>query len=165
MAGIEVPGGASERGTRIWCPWGEFSHPDGGAEAAFRVYYDHGFCFAEGAYFSPAGICAAVWDCTITEAARQMLELAGISSPDYREHWRSVVDWSQPPDLDALAATLRLWCAERYPQWRARQYDKPVAGKLAACLGLLGKVRTEADCRMWLSGCKRVMKSVLDEGE
>ena len=87
-------------------------------------------------------LCAAVWDCMPEEAARQMLELAGIADPDYREQWQRLTDWSQPPDVDALASALRAWCARTDPQWRVRQYDSGVAGKLAACLGLLSRVRT-----------------------
>ena len=86
------------------------------------------------------------------EAARQMLELAGIADPDYREQWQRLTDWSQPPDADALASALRAWCRRTVPQWRVRQYDSAVAAKLAACLGLLSRVRTEEDCRAWLAG-------------
>lgn len=164
-AGIEIPGDVTEHGLKIYCPFGEFSHEDGGAQPAFRVYPDHGWCFAEQMYFSPAGICAAVWDCTVEEAAREMLERAGIADPDYREQWQRLVDWSQPVDLDGLAAALQVWCARTDPDWQVRQYDSAVAAKRAACLGLLAKVRTEADCRLWLAGCKRAMASVLNEGE
>ena len=164
-AGIDVPGGVPEHGIKVYCPFGEYSHSDGGAEMAFRVFPDHGWCYAEAMYFSPVKICAVTWDCTDTEAARQMLELAGYADPDYREQWKRLTDWSQPPDVDALASALRAWCSGNDPQWRVRQYDSGVAAKLAACLGLLSRVRTEEDCRAWLAGCKKAMAQVLDEGE
>jgi len=159
-----VPGDVPEHGLKIYCPFGEYAHSDGGAEQAFRIFPDHGWCFACSEYFSPVKLCAAVWDCTAEEAARQMLELAGIADPDYREQWKRLTDWSQPPDVDALASALRAWCARTCPRWRVRQYDSVVAGKLAACLGLLSRVRTEEDCRSWLAGCKRAMAQVLTEG-
>lgn len=109
-------------------------------------------------------LCAVAWDCTAEEAARQMLELAGVADPDYREQWKRLTDWSQPPDIDGLASALRVWCGRTVPQWRVRQYDSGVAAKLAACLGLLSRVRTEEDCRAWLAGCKKAMAQVLDEG-
>jgi hypothetical protein len=162
--GMEVPGDVAGSGYKTYCPFGELSHDDGGAEPAFRIYPDHGFCFACGERFSPVKLCALAWDCTPEEAAREMLERAGVADPDYREHWKRLVDWSQPPDMDGLAAALRAFCSGIDPQWKVRQYDKPVADKLAACLRLLALVRTEQDCRAWLAGCKKAMMQVLGEG-
>jgi hypothetical protein len=164
-AGADIPGDVPEHGLKVRCPFGEYAHEDGGAEPAFRVYPSHGFCFACGEWFSPVKLCAAVWDCTDGEAARQMLEMAGVADPDYREHWKRLVDWSQPPDVDALASALRAWCARTSPRWGVLQYDSEIAAKLAACLGLLSRVRDEADCRAWLEGCKRVMAQALGKGE
>lgn len=161
MAGLEMPGDVPEHGLKMYCPFGEYAHEDGGAQPAFRVYPDHAYCFACQEWFTPVKLCAAVWDCTPEEAARQMLERAGVADPDYRAHWKRLVDWSQPPDLDGMAGALRAACAAISPDWKARQYDKPVAGKLADCLKLLALVRTEADCRAWLAGCKKAMAQVL----
>ena len=162
-AGAEVPGDVPEHGLKVYCPFGEYAHDDGGAEPAFRVYPDHGFCFACGESFTPVKLCAAAWGCTPEEAARQMLEMAGIADPDYREQWQRLTDWSQPPDVDGLASALRAWCVRTDPRWPSRQYDGAVAARLAACLGLLPRVRTEADCRTWLSGCKKAMAQVLEK--
>lgn len=164
-AGLDVPGDVTEAGLKMHCPFEEWAHSDGGRDPAFRVYPDHAYCFACGEKFSPVKLCALVWDCTQDEAARQMLERAGIADPDYRERWRRLVDYSQPPDIDGLADALRTWCARTDPRWRTRKYDSDVAGRFAQCLGLLGAVRTEADCRVWLDGCKQVMAKVLSEGE
>lgn len=163
-AGLDVPGDVASGGYKTYCPFGEIAHDDGGAEPAFRVYTDHGYCFACAESFSPVKLCALAWDLTAEEAAREMLERAGVADPDYREHWKRLVDWSQRPDVDSLARTLRTYCAAVCPQWRVRQYDRPVADKLAACLRLLGMVRTEEDCRTWLAGCKQAMAQVLGEG-
>lgn len=164
-AGLDVPGDVPEHGLKLHCPFGEYAHDDGGAEPAFRIYPDHGWCFAEQERFTPVKLCAAVWDCTLEEAARQMLTQAGVADPDYREQWKRLTDWSQPPDMDSLAAALRSWCAGNYPRWAVRQYDSDIAATLAACLGLMSRVRTAQDCRTWLAGCKKVMASVLDKGE
>ncbi len=160
-AGVEIPGDVPEHGIKIYCPFGEYSHSDGGSEAAFRVYPDHGYCFACGEAFSAVKLCALVWDCTPDEAARQMLELAGVADPEYREQWQRLVNWSQPADVDGLAAALRVWCSRTDPQWPVRQYDSAVAAKLAECLGVLARVRTQEDCRIWLAGCKKAMAQVL----
>ena len=162
-AGVEVPGDVTGSGYKTYCPFGEYAHDDGGTQPAFRVYADHGYCFACQEHFSPVKLCALAWDCTTEEAARQMLEMAGIADPDYRQQWQSLVDCSQPPDLDGLAAALRAFCARTDPRWRVRQYDSGVAARLAACLGLLSRVRTDEDCRVWLAGCKKAMARVLGE--
>ena len=47
MGGRGLPGGVTEHGLKIYCPFEEFAHADGGAEPALRVYPDHGWCFAE----------------------------------------------------------------------------------------------------------------------
>jgi hypothetical protein len=164
-AGIEVPPDVPGSGLKMHCPFGQWAHEDGGAEPAFRVYPDHGYCFAEAEWFTPAGLCAAVWDCTAEEAARQLLSLAGVADPDYREQWKRLVDYRQPVDVDGLARSLRTWCARTTPGWAARQYDGDVAGKLADCLKLLALVRDEADCRAWLAGCKKAMAQVLGRGQ
>jgi hypothetical protein len=164
-ADVDVPGDVPEHGIKVYCPFGDYAHEDGGAEMAFRVYPDHGYCFACGEWFTPVKLCAVVWDCTQEEAARQMLEQAGVADPDYREQWKRLTDWSQPPDVDSLVKALRAWCAGNCPKWSVRQYDEAVAGKLADCLRLLSLVRTEKDCRAWLAGCKKAMASVLDKGE
>lgn len=163
-AGVEVPGDVTESGLKMHCPFEEFAHDDGGSSPAFRVYPDHAYCFAEQEHFTPVKLCALAWDCTPEEAAAEMLARAGVADPDYREHWKRLVDWSQPPDLDGLAGSLRAFCARICPDWTARRYDRPVADKLAACLRLLGMVRTEQDCRAWLAGCKKAMEQVLKQG-
>jgi hypothetical protein len=164
-AGIDVPGDVPEGGWKTYCPFGEWAHEDGGAQPAFRVYRDHGYCFAEAERFSPVRLCALAWDCTQEEAAREMLARSGVADPDYREQWKRLVDYRQPVDVDGLARLLRTWCARTSPRWAVRQYDKTVADKFAGCLKLLALVRDEADCRAWLAGCKKVMAQVLGEGE
>ena len=37
-AGIDVPGDVTEHGIKVHCPFEEYSHSDGGAEMAFRVF-------------------------------------------------------------------------------------------------------------------------------
>lgn len=163
-AGIDVPGDVTENGLKVYCPFGEWAHEDGGAAPALRVYPDHAYCFAEAEWFTPVKLCALSWDCTPDEAAREMLSRAGIADPDYRQQWQRLVDYSQLPDLDGLAGSLRVFCARTDPAWKARQYDGPVADKLADCLKLLALVRTEQDCRTWLAGCKKAMEQVLSKG-
>jgi len=43
-AGLEVPDVYRDSGTKMHCPWGEFTHSDGGREKAFRIWPDHAWC-------------------------------------------------------------------------------------------------------------------------
>ena len=80
-------------------------------------------------------LCALAWDCTPEEAARQMLDQAGVADPDYREQWKRLTDWSQPADVDGLAAALRVWCSRTDPRWPVSRSDSAVAGEAGAVPG------------------------------
>jgi hypothetical protein len=160
-AGIEFYGEAQERGTKVYCPFGEFEHPDGGREPALRIYPDHGWCFAENRYFSPVSLLADVWRVSRDDAAAQALDKAGYVPADYAHLWEHA-QRVPPPDRDALAQALTAFCEGVFPDWRRAQYDDPrVRTQLARCLGLLPLVETEEHCKVWLDACKRAMLQVM----
>jgi hypothetical protein len=142
-----------ERGVKATCP-------ACGEAGALRVYPSHGYCFAEQRRFSPVGLLAEVWEMDSETAAKAALDRVGYAPPGYPELWESA-QRSPDPALDDLATALRLYCARVCPDWAARQYEDAVAGLLARCLGLLRSVRTEEDCRKWLTVSKTVMGRVL----
>lgn len=155
LAGMDVP---SDVGTRkMYCPFGDFSHSDGGDEPAFRVYSNHAFCFACWAYYTPVKICAVMWDVDEERAAGQLLDATGISTPRYTDRWEQA---SKPPevDRDALAAALRTRCE----LLGADFYHPQVSQYLARCLGWLSRVTTEEEARHWLDTCAQVIKVVND---
>jgi hypothetical protein len=145
--------GARERGMKVTCP-------SCGEQGALRVYPDHGWCFGEQQYFSPVGLLAEVWDMDREEAAIKALDRIGYVPASYAHLWDEAQRECEPA-LDDLSAALRTWCEASCPDWRARQYDDAVARALSRCLGLLPAVRTEADCRKWLTVSKTVMGRVL----
>jgi hypothetical protein len=161
LAGMEDVPEPRMSGSRAWCPFGEFSHLDGGREKAMRVYYDHGWCFAESRYFSSVGIYAEMHDLQFEEAARQLLDRIGYKPESWQKHWDEVISVSDGPDLNALAAALRVRLSARYSDWGNRQYDPVVSAALASCLGLLTRVHSEADCVTWLEGSAVVMSKAL----
>lgn len=160
-AGIDVPE-ARDHGTRAWCPFGEFSHPDGGQEKAMRVWRDHGFCFAEWRYFTPVSMFAEFGGILQEDAARQLLDLAGYRPASWQQRWHQLLHPVAEVDKTSLVASLQIWLTSRYPGWEQRQYDAAVASALAKCLGLLSLVTTGPDCRQWLSGSQQVMAQVLE---
>lgn len=169
-AGVAVHEGSAERGIKTWCPFGAFEHPDGGAEPSFRVYPDHGWCFAEVRYFSVVTLLAAVWELDRQDAAAEALRRIGWVPVSYAHLFEQAAR-DPEPDADALAGALVTWC-EAYcrdqggqPGWKALQYEPEVAGLLSRCLGLLPLVHTGEDCRTWLDASKRAMQQVLDRGK
>lgn len=159
LAGIGFYGEARERGSVIYCPFG-FRHLDGGVDKAFRVYPDHGYCFAEKRWFSPVGLLAEVWDVSREDAAARVLDMVGYVPADYAHLWKEAV--SDPePDREALSVALTEWCRSQSSDWQTAQYDSRVTDLLSRCIGLLPLVKTESDCRRWLERCKAAMTVVL----
>lgn len=142
------------------CPLGALEHPDGGAEPAFRVYPDHGWCFACQRYFSPVSLLAVAWELDREDAAAEALRRYGWKPASYAHLWEEAQ--REPlPDREALAGALTAWCASQCADWRQRQYDQLVSGQLARCLSLLPLVRTRDDCGIWLEACKKAMAHYL----
>lgn len=150
LGGIDA-GGRS----KTWCPFG-FEHDDGGREQAFRVYPDHGYCFAEQKFFSCTSLLSLVWEVSREDAAARALREYGWRPAGYAHLWADA-SREQEPDREALASALQVWCDGRCSDWESRQYDPRTADRLARCYGLLPLVKTVADCEKWLVACKRAM--------
>lgn len=162
MAGMDVRTG-HRRSAKLHCPFGEYSHPDGGREPAFRIYpgdSSHAWCFACQEYYSPVGLLAAVWDVTPEQAADQMLVRAGWTKPPYQEDWAAQLEPPRP-DLTVIAQALQVWCESHIRDWKIRQLEDVPALWLSKCLGLLVAVSTEDEARQWLAGCQQVMAEVM----
>jgi hypothetical protein len=153
-AGIDAGGRA-----KAHCPFG-FEHDDGGREKAFRVYGDHGYCFAQQKYFTVTSLLAEVWEMAPEDAAARALREFGWRPASYAHLW---ADANRPrePDQGALRQALITWCAGHCPDWEKRQYDPRTADRLARCFGLLLRVHCEEDCVKWLAACKQAMARYL----
>jgi hypothetical protein len=131
-----------------------------GGQGALRVFPDHAYCFGERKYYTPVSLLAEFWEMDFEHAAVKALEKIGYRLPDYTDQWALAARDPEPARAE-LAAALQLWCEANCPDWAARQYGDAEARKLAQCLGLLPRVRTEEDCRKWLAKCKEAMGRVL----
>jgi|GEM_PF-2670815 len=146
----------SPRGARDSCPKC--------GEGALKVWPDHAFCFACRAYLTVTRLLALAWELSEDDAAAQALDRIGWVPASFAHLWED--SSRQPaPDRGELERALKAWCAAAVPDWAARQYDQPVARKLSLCLGLLADVHTEADCTVWMDGCRRAMGRVLGSGD
>jgi hypothetical protein len=155
--GMKVDEGSTKK---MYCPFGEFSHLDGGDEPAFRVYSDHAFCFACWKWYSPVGLCVAEWEVTEDSAAETLMRLAGVAPESYQEVWDRVTE-EVTVDTRAVGDALEIYCARNFPRWERLKYTDEVALYLARCRGLLVQVKSESEARQWLEGCSRVMDTVL----
>lgn len=151
-AGLASP---RDRGARDTCP--------ACGEEALKVYPDHAHCYAGCRRFGVTRLLAVSWQLSPDDAAARALESIGYVPAGYAHLWEDSA--RQPePDRTALGGALKAWCAAACPDWAEKQYDKPVADRLAYCLGLLGKVHTEEDCVTWLEGCQAAMARLLTPG-
>lgn len=153
-AGIDAGGRA-----KAHCPFG-FEHDDGGREQAFRVYDDHGYCFAEQRYFTVTLLLSAVWEVSREDAAAEALRRYGWRPASYAHLWADAIR-PREPDHGALREALATWCSAQCADWPRRQYDPKVSDRMARCFGLLPLVKTEEDCEEWLAACKRAMRQYL----
>ena len=162
-AGVQA---AESYSGKLWCPFGEIFHADGGTARAFRVYSNtnSAYCFACGALYTPVRMVALTDDISDEEAAEAILERLGLTSKTWEERWAELATVTEElPDLDALAAALNTECRRLRPDWDVALMDGTVALTYAKCLGLLGKVRTEQDAVTWLRGAKLLIERVLGD--
>lgn len=163
LIGMDLPDVDSVRSIKVHCPFGDFSHVDGGVEAAFRVYPDSNsaYCFACSKYYSPVSLAVAAWGREPDEVAVDLLDRVGYKPASHADEWARLVTSETVPDQGALRVALDVFCSTLAEDWSVRQFDPVVAGRLADCLRLISLVRTGEDARRWLEGTKEVMRRVL----
>lgn len=163
--GMYVPEAAAGSSVKVRCPFGEFYHPDQGAEAAFRVYRDSNtaWCFACGQFFTPVSLAAAEWGRDADEVAAELLDRIGHRPVEPALAWQAAVSYVPEIDKDSLGQALKLYAERIDPGWMDHQFDQQVQGALGKCLALLNAVRSGSDAVKWLSVCKQVMARELEK--
>ncbi len=146
---------------KIFCPFGDTMHADGGAEKAMRNYGDHAYCFACGAAYTPVSMIATALDMNTDDAVEWILETTGFIEPTWQARIAAAQSHVEPIDTDILVEVLREECRRIVPDWETRQYDPQVSHALARCIGLLPSVRTAAEARRWKEGVVTAMTLVL----
>lgn len=164
--GIFVPDTIRMGGNRkVHCPFG-FYHSDGGQAKAMRIYLQSNtaYCFSCGKRYSPVGLASAYWDVPWMTAAMRLLEDSGFKPKTLEERWvEATTPEENKPDLIALADALKMFCAGIASDWNTQQYDDRIANKLNQCLQLLDFVQTDEQALKWLTICKSVMRSLLED--
>jgi hypothetical protein len=150
---------ASARARKIYCPFGNVFHSDGGDEPAMRVYEDsnHAYCFACRKYFTPSILIAMAEDIPEDRAVDSMLLELGYIKTDTGERWEAASAESTV-NTAALAEALHIAAARIITPWSVRQYDADVVEWMSKCLALLGKVETVEQGETWLDVTKKVLQ-------
>lgn len=162
MVGLDV-GDVSAVSMKLYCPFGDVYHHDGGSEKSLRIYPEtnSAWCFAGCGYFSPVKLVALKRDLSEEEAAEAMLEETGYVAPNYSDQWDALVNETKLADTTSLAEALKVACSRMTPDWEELQFTSSVSSMLARCLALLAKVRTEEDADKWLATTKTAMRREL----
>ncbi len=161
LIGMDITPAYDVRSIKVYCPFGEVSHIDGGREKALRIYPDtnSAWCWAESLYLSPVKIASLAWDKPMLETAEILLERVGKTPPSIEEMLDKFLNPPEvQPDLSLLGQLLRDFCKNHMENWESRQFDPEIARWLDSCLSLLRYVRTSADAAEWLEGSKQVMR-------
>lgn len=154
--GLDVPEIAAGS-VKVYCPFGELYHADGGREAAFRIYpqTNSAFCFAGCGYFSVVGLVAQVRGTELDSAAEELLDDFGI--PRTRA-WDDVVAVREPEISHAqLAEAFKTFCHREVPDFARRQFTD-LAAVVGRCLDLLTLVGDSETAYTWLQSSKRVIR-------
>jgi len=141
--GVEIDA-APEEGVnrRVYCPFGELNHEDGGRERQMRVYVDNSaWCFECNQRYDPVSLIAINESCHYSDAATRLLDRMG-GAPD------STV--SVMPSVRAgVVAALGVWAD-------AHGVDR-TAARYGDVLRSLDALESEDQARPWLTRAKGVL--------
>lgn len=158
MIGMEV-GDVSHTSMKLYCPFGDMYHYDGGSSKSLRIYSEtnSAWCFAGCGYFDPVKLIALKRDLTQRQAAEALLDETGYVKPNFSDQWDALMNEQPVIDTTSFAEALKVACSRMVPDWEERQFTPRVSALLSRCLALLSKVRSAEDGDKWLSTTKLAM--------
>jgi len=165
LLGMSMPDLDYMDSPKMYCPFGEFTHSDGGASKAFRAYSasNTAHCFACSKTWNPVTLYMDHADVGYQDAALALLEHFGITTENVEDRWKALT--ASPTfvlNTAELAEALKMYCARIEPRWEERQFEPEVSAKFSACLNLLQSIATVADVEKWRTATKQVMERVLN---
>lgn len=165
LVGMDLPwGGAGSM--KLFCPFGEVSHSDGGRDKSFRIYEDtnSAHCFACATTWRPVSLVATAKDITEEAAAQSLLESKGYRPKNVDDILNELIREDEPqPSQESLARALSTFCARISPEWEDRQLDTDVSRAYRMCLEPLSLVTDAAGAERWLAAAKTVMTRALEK--
>lgn len=164
MANMDV-GDYARAAMKVYCPFGEVYHHDGGMTKSMRIYPEtnSAWCFAGCGYFSPVKMVAWYKDLSEEAAAESLLVQTNYVPEDYISQWDALLGETPTVDTASLAEALKVACSRICPDWDVLQFEEGVSLKLNQCLELLPKVKTKEDAVKWMEVTKHAMRAELGE--
>lgn len=149
---------------KLYCPFGNVVHIDGGSSKAFRIYSNtnSAYCFACSEYFSPVKLYATAKDVSYREAAEIILDLSGWVEETIESKWENLTKEVEY-DTSSLPEVLDLFCSRLIPSWSIERVETPYRENLAKCLEVIPKIKTQEQAIRWLEVSKSVMRKVINE--
>lgn len=162
---IGIVGAAYGYNGKLYCPFGNLFHADGGVSKAFRIYPkdNTAFCFAGCGYFNPVKLIAKDKDLSELAAAEYILDFTGYVPPDIDSQWAGVTSTEENIDTSYLPEALKMFCTRIDPDWETSQFTPDIAHTLRKCLELTAQVHTSAEVTQWLRVTKQVMTKAIGE--
>lgn len=150
---------------KLYCPFGEMYHTDGGRTRAFKVYpnTNSAWCFACSKFYTPVMLVSQARDVSESDAAEYLLDITGYVAPDSESRWKALMEQTLDFDHAAEREALKLFCARLDPQWPSRQFEPDIAALLTKCFTPLGKVATQDDLQRWRETTRSVMTKALTQ--
>lgn len=152
-----------EEGTspKLRCPYTGLYHEN---PKTLRLYpsSNSAYCFSCNDYMTPTRLIAAFRELSLVEAVEWIKSETGYTPPDPEELWDAMAAEEEArPDRQALSDALKVACSRMAPDWDSRQFDEQVSHRFSLCLGLLKRVKTEADGKVWLDKSRQAMGQIL----
>lgn len=156
---IGMPSMDYQYSIKMYCPFGQVTHGDGGATKSFRVYMESNtaYCFACAERYTPTKLVALEKDISLEEAAQFLLELYKVK-PSVDDRWAELTA-EKPFALDSadLTESLKVYCRRIDPDWETHQFVPEVAETFQKCLSLIPLIRTEKERDQWREAAKSLM--------
>jgi hypothetical protein len=150
---------------KLYCPFGDLFHADGGSSKSFRIYPEtnSAHCFAGCGYFNPVKLIGKDKGLSDLQAAEYILTFTKYVPPDIDSQWDAVTSIEETVDTSYLAEALKVYCLRIAPDWEIRQFDPSISTKLRQCLELTAQVHTAQQAKKWLAVTKKVMAHELGD--
>jgi len=161
LVGVDF-GGYYGTNSKLYCPFGNITHMDGGSTKAFRVYpaTETAYCFGCSQFFDAVGLYSEFSDLSREEAADFLLTESGWKEETYEEKWDKLTKKTSI-DTSGLSEALDIYCLKLNPEWEVICIESPYREAYASVMGVLPYVRNFSDADKWMNAAKEKMRKVL----
>lgn len=163
LVGVDMYQGYGSN-SKLYCPFGNMYHIDGGNTRAFRVYFDtnSAYCFACSQYFNSVDLFAQYNDMSREQSAEVLLDMAGWKEPTYEEKWEKINE-KEAFNTASVIEALNIYCGGIRDDWNFAQLQEPYSSAYLKCLNVTERIDTLEKAQKWLEVSKNLMRKVLTD--